>query len=209
MAGEGGAGAHRVCIPRSQNSGAQGKILREFVKNCSPKKGDPFAIRMKGGCNIRNDKRDATGADLSKRQSSNTSFEASSDQLYSFSNMSYIFIPLEDLKNGHYSINAQFTGEVQGISILDSDGEAYYTADATSNGDQIEFDIDGIDDDDPLPAALFVDADRPVSVSYSATATPSAATASPSATTGSGSRLERRLSWVVGIPVVYQVIRGM
>lgn len=115
------------------------------------------------------------------------------------------------LHNGHYSINLQFGGEVQRTLVLDSDGIAYYTNDAASNGDRIEFDVTGIDDDYPLPAAVFVDTHRTISASYSATMTPSSNPTSTSTsietpTSTSSGDVSRRISWASWIPCGIMVL---
>lgn len=177
MAGEGGSGAHRTCISQSQNSGSQGKLFREFVRGCSPGKGKQFMVRMKGGCNFRNGKRDETipVPRIESRDDSDNSlrFNATSDLYFSWGNMSYVYVPLEGLRNGHYKFDIQFKGRVGGIQILDSDGEEYFASNAVSDGHVAEFDIQGAadSDDEALPAGLFLDVEDKIEVTYSAEAT--------------------------------------
>ena len=225
MAAEGGKGAHRVCIPNSQNSGAQARKLGEFVRTCKPARGGKFVVRMKGGCNVRA-KRDgednAPDTDIDvllprqNPESSATSFSASSSTLHQFSNLSYVYVALQDLRNGHYSINLNLQGDVERMLVLDSDGEEYYTG-SGGEASTVEFDIDGIDPDYPLPAALFVDTQKAVNLSYSATAslvssgsaTPSGSGSGPSVPTvtvsGSG-RLGVGLGWGVLVSGVMLVL---
>lgn len=62
---------------------------------------------------------------------------------------------------------------MQGISIIDSDGDEYFRSSSVSTErgqTAIKFDVDSVeDDDDPLPATLVVDTARSVNVSYTAT----------------------------------------
>ncbi|KAJ3494444.1 hypothetical protein NLG97_g4072 [Lecanicillium saksenae] len=179
MAGEGGKGAFRVCIPYSQNSGAQSKLFRRFVSDCSPGKGKQFIVRMKGGCKVRNDRRDLGSNQNSiaaRADNHEATFKASSNALYSWDNMTYMYVPLQELQNGHYSIDVKIEGQVRGLQILDSDGEEHYTAGgAVSNSHTVEFDITDADvegeEPDPVPAGLFLDIDEAVGVSYVAKAT--------------------------------------
>ncbi|XWW96787.1 hypothetical protein V2A60_004767 [Cordyceps javanica] len=194
MAGEGGKGAFRVCIPNAQNSGAQARLFRRFVSDCAPVKGKPFIVRMKGGCRVRNDKREADGGSPLQQQQQQqqqhtaarradgsgqaTTFNASSSVLYSWDNMTYMYVPLPELQDGHYRIAMQFRGEVRGVQVTDSDGDDHYASGATvSDGHVLEFDVtgvdagaDGADETDPLPAGLFLDVDEAVDVSYTAEA---------------------------------------
>ncbi|ATY63863.1 NADP-specific glutamate dehydrogenase [Cordyceps militaris] len=183
MAGEGGKGAFRVCIPNAQNSGAQGRLFRRFVTDCAPEKGKPFVVRMKGGCNVRNGKRAppplpqlVSRADAA---ATTTTYNASSNVLYSWDNLTYMYVPLPALQNGHYRIDVRFRGSVRGVQVTDSDGEDYYatTGAAVEDGHVVEFDVAGVDaqdgeqEPDPLPAGLFLDVDEAVDVSYEAQAT--------------------------------------
>ncbi|RJE24362.1 hypothetical protein PHISCL_03310 [Aspergillus sclerotialis] len=230
MAAEGGKGAHRVCIPNSQNSGAQARKFSEFVRNCDPAEDDKFVIRMKGGCNVRV-KRDGEehstlpGADTDidvllprqESESSPTSFSASSSTLHSFSNLSYVYVALEDLRNGHYSINLSLQGDVERTMVLDSDGEEYYTS-SGGEASTIEFDINGLDPDYPLPAALFVDTQKAVNLSYSATATSASPSASatpsgsgpvvPTVTVSGSGRLGVGLGWGLLVSGVVMLVLG-
>ena len=171
MAAEGGKGAHRVCIPSFQNEGAQGELFRDFVRKCDPPKDGKFMIRMKGGCNVRakrvdkdslQDTNSNTDILLPRQDSSPSSFSASSNTLHQFSNLSYVYVALEELRNGHYSIDLSLQGDVQRVMVLDSDGEEYYASTDGGKGSSIEFDIDGVDPGNPLPAGLFVDTQKAV-----------------------------------------------
>lgn len=181
MAGEGGKGALRTCIQSSQNSGAQGKLFNKFVRNCSPGRGKKFIIRMKGGCNYRNGKRDdAAESTDSPRHSSaerraddgSTAFNASSNVLYSWENNTYMYIPFENLRDGHYSLNLAFSGSVNSLQVLDSQGDSYLESNLVAKGNNFGFDVGGLADagDDGLPAGLFLDVDKAIDVSYKATA---------------------------------------
>lgn len=131
---------------------------------------------------VERDNNKDTTAELVKRQSSST-FAASSDQLHAFSNLSYTAVALRDLKNGHYSLDVQLGGDAQDTLVLDNDGETYYVSEGTSDGENIEFDVIGLDDH-PHPAALFVDSPRALHLSYLGTVTPSSTSASTSTSTG-------------------------
>ncbi|OCK98530.1 uncharacterized protein K441DRAFT_542647 [Cenococcum geophilum 1.58] len=170
------AAVHRLCIPAAQNSGEQGKRFGDFVNKCKPPPGSNFMVRMKGGCNLR--KRDSLDtAAWRKRQAQPAStFEAAGSALRDLGNSSFIYIPFEDLQNGHYHVDTQFQGDILSISVIDSDGDTYFTSEGVSDGRSIDFDVSEVDDDDPMPAALIIDTTRQVNVSYRATVTPSNAT---------------------------------
>jgi hypothetical protein len=156
---------------------------------------------MKGGCRVRNGKRD--DSELLPRQSEeNQTFESSSDILHSWGNMSYVYVPLEDLRNGHYSMDVNFDAEVQGIQVLDRDGEELYAVEAVSNRHSVDFAISGVDDEDPVPAGLFLDVQKAIDVSYSATATP---TSADSATESDIASRVGRMSLGLGIPIAWMM----
>ncbi|OAA77603.1 hypothetical protein LEL_04426 [Akanthomyces lecanii RCEF 1005] len=203
MAGEGGAGAFKVCIPNSQNSGAQGKLFRRFVSDCAPAKGTQFVVRMNGGCNVRNDKRSPASfppQQLATRAEENENrFNASSNVLYSWDNMTYMYVPLPALQNGHYRIEMRLGSgsEVRGVQVTDSDGEDHYASNAAVQSGQhvVEFDITDVDVDageegDELPAGLFLDVDEAVEVSYQANAT-----LNGTAQSGNESKGSRTVGW--------------
>lgn len=213
MAGEGGKGAFRVCIPHSQNSGAQSKLFRRFVSDCSPGKGKPFMVRMKGGCNVRNGKRadnSPPSPPLAPRADGGghgTTFNASSNVLYSWDNMTYMYVPLQELQNGHYRIDVNVSGPVRGLQVLDSDGDEHYTAGAVSDGHVVEFDVSDADvdgDSDPLPAGLFLDVDAAVDVSYAANATLQNPQADIESCADSGLKLPV-VSWFTGAALLLAV----
>ena len=200
MSSDGGAGAHCTCIPVDQNQGQQGERFRKFEGNCGPSKGDCFIVRMKGGCNLR--KRDTPNVtDMEKRQvqMSNTTFEASSNKLSSIGNSSFIYIPFQDLRNGHYNVEVRFEGSIEGISVIDSEGDTYFTFGPT-NQRSVGFDVNDIDDE-PLPAALIIDTTRTVNVSFKATITPSNATVSQTPS-GAGSVVHSANTWLLPFLIV-------
>lgn len=179
MANEGGNNAHRTCIPRNQNQGVQSKVLRQFVRIYKPRQNDPFVLRIRGGCALRNSRakrRILSAHFLSKRQGVATIFDASSDQLRTIgTNVTYVYVPVADLQSGSYKFDMNYNpggGEaiaVQRVEVLDSDGDVYFSSERPVNG-QIVFDVKDIDEDDPVPAGLIVDTSHSVNVSYSATA---------------------------------------
>ncbi|KAF1951917.1 hypothetical protein CC80DRAFT_189468 [Byssothecium circinans] len=204
MSSEGGTGAFRTCIPAAQNSGEQGKRFSDFVNKCKPSKSSSIIVRMRGGC-AGLSKRDFDSVQpLHARQdSASKSFSASSSQLRDIGNASsFIYVPFDDLRNGHYTVNATFGSDITGISVIDSDGDSYYTTGDTPISDDsgkrsVDFYVTDIDDGDLMPAALIIDTGKSQTISYSATATP-AASASASATAGSLSaagRVGEGMSW--------------
>ena len=185
-------------------------------------------IRMKGGCNVRAKRDDEVSPNaetdmdilLPRQYSSPSSFSASSNTLHQFSSLSYVYVALEELRNGHYSIDLSLQGDVQRVMVLDSDGEEYYTSTDGGEGSSIEFDIDGVDPGNPLPAGLFGDTQKAVNLSYSATAkgaspsgnatstsTPSESGPEAPSATGNGScRLSVRSGWVMLVSGVVMLI---
>lgn len=144
---------------------------------------------MKDGCNL-------NGTDLNSvlplqpRQEvsdPDTTFTASGDQLRVLGNdSSFVYIPFNDLRNGHYRMEVSFGGSATGISIIDSDGYAYYSSGNETlpqNGQKsIDFNVSEIADDYPSPAGLIIDTGTSMSVSYSATATLSTSAGAPTST---------------------------
>jgi len=195
MSTEGGSGAFRTCIPAAQNSGEQGKRLKEFVDKCKPTKGSNFVVRMQGGCSGLQKRDYDSVLPLRARQdntvSNTTSFTASGNELREIANASsFIYVPFDDLRNGNYRVDASFEGGVTGITVLDSDGDQYYTSENEPVPDEggkksIDFEVSDIDDGDPMPAALIIDTGTSQSVAYTATATLTSS-ASATATSRSG-----------------------
>jgi hypothetical protein len=195
MSTEGGSGAFRTCIPPAQNSGEQGKRLKEFVDKCKPTKGSNFVVRMQGGCSGLQRRDYDSVLPLWARQdntASNSTFTASGNELREIANASsFIYLPFDDLRNGKYHVDASFEGGVTGITVLDSDGDQYYKSEdspVSDDGGQksIDFEVSDIDDGDPMPVALIVDTGTSQSVVYTATPT---ITSSPSTTATSRSGL--------------------
>ena len=209
MADEGGANAHRACIPKDQNSGAQARVLARFMRQCKPRLGDQFVLRIRGGCRLRSAtaKRDFPSTHvLSKRQQGvATTFDASSDQLRTISpNDTYVYVPLPDLRSGSYTLDTNYdTGgeenmKVQRVEVVDSDGDVYFTSDRPVNG-KIVFDVDDVDEDDPIPAGLIVDTARSINVTYFATATLASNTTSSADRAHLGVKLVG--SWIMAIMI--------
>ena len=211
MAYEGGVNAHRTCIPKSQNSGAQGRVLARFVRQCKPKLNDQFVLRIRGGCELRNRlvKRDGpSGHVLSKRQGVATTFDASSNQLRVISpNDTYVYVPLADLQSGSIALDMKYDAEgaggdvrIQRMEVIDSDGDLYFSTESPITG-TIAFDVDDVDEANPVTAGLIVDTNRSITVSYSATASV-VENSTSSATRVVHSRGNMGMDWILAILVL-------
>ena len=136
MALEGGRGAHRTCIPKSQNQGVQGAILGLFFRTCKPISGQKFVVRILGGCSLRSDKRhisdmevDPVDSPPSLAKRGDNTFSAQDATVIDptgSGNLSHIGLSLEYLKNGIYTLTPQVAGvNFSSMRVIDSEGFEY------------------------------------------------------------------------------------
>ena len=118
-----------MCINWYQNSGTQGPLLGSVVTNCDMQAGDKLLIKIEGGCSqfappLSKIKR--TDAGLRKRQdisisNSNTTLR----NPHGDGSLTYVAVDLGDLGPGTYNLQVSLSGQVDNLTVLDSDGETY------------------------------------------------------------------------------------
>lgn len=215
MAAEGGKGAHKTCINGTQNSGTQAPIFSAFVRNCKPAEGQKFVVRMEGGCRIR-EPEDNTEADgfsrrepgtINRRQSPPIdAFGTAVSEFITVNNMSYVYVPIKDLANGHYRFQMSLKGEAKSVQIMDENGETYYNEPPGPN-QLVEFDVTDINPVYSPPGAMIVEAGESVQISYNATVAPSSNSSGnvttsaipPLPTNDVAAKVGGELSWLMNI----------
>lgn len=153
---EGGGFATRVCVPAQQNSRFQGPLLSNLVRKCDLKKGEKVLVRLKGGCRQFSftPRRDLDNADFildtkeipdSEEEGSHAlsgpvqardvpegpTFDGSTSELldpYEDGSLTYVAIPLGELADGHYELEAKIPGKtVTRAEVVNLYGDAYAT----------------------------------------------------------------------------------
>jgi hypothetical protein len=130
-----------LCIERYQNSGTQGPLLKDLVNNCNLKKGQKVLFRVEGGCPSLSSKRDDHNPNkhlmksakesriLHPREDSSTIHISSSNATLRNPNgdksLTYVAVDLGALDDGHYNLEVNLNGNVDNVTVLDSDGNTY------------------------------------------------------------------------------------
>jgi hypothetical protein len=139
-----GGAQTRLCIPRYQNSGTQGPILREFIKQCGMAAGDKMLIKVEGGCAGRATntspppKRryievpDEIPRALARQAAtSNIAFGSANGTLRNPNgdgSLQYVSLEFDDLVDGVYNVQVSFDNadKVSNVTVVDEDGDDGY-----------------------------------------------------------------------------------
>ncbi|KAK4147305.1 uncharacterized protein C8A04DRAFT_24548 [Dichotomopilus funicola] len=185
---EGGSLATRVCVPRKQNSGFQGPLLGNLVKKCDLKKGEKVLVRLKGGCKQfsftpRRDLHDEdfildsdegthelSGPVQARDVTEGPNFGDSSSELldpYQDGSLTYVAVPLGELADGHYDMEAKFLGKtVVRAEVLNLYGDSYAAIDNPASSERLIFDVT---DNLTISASLVAYTKEKVDLSFSGT----------------------------------------
>jgi len=132
---QGGAGVHRGCVPGRQNQHQVG-ILSTFFQDCSQLgEGDPFVVRIEGGCaGVPPPPAEwiydpVTERDLghSKRQTTNepisiTDTSSELENVHTDDSSKFVALRLDELQQGQYSISVAFNGTADRLTVVDYHG---------------------------------------------------------------------------------------
>ena len=117
-----------MCINWYQNSGTQGPLLGRVVTKCAMSAGDKLLIKIEGGCSQFAPTANTvqTKGILHKRQTisisdSNTTLR----NPFADGSLTYVAVNLGDLGPGTYNLQVSLGGQVDNLTVLDSDGETY------------------------------------------------------------------------------------
>ncbi|KAH6618315.1 hypothetical protein B0J18DRAFT_275982 [Chaetomium sp. MPI-SDFR-AT-0129] len=190
---EGGGLATKVCVPKEQNSKFQGPQLSDLVRECDLKKGEKVLIRLKGGCKQfsftpRQARRDSEDTDfiLDSEETGDShelsgpvqardvpegpNFGDSTSELldpYQDGSLTYVAIPLGELADGHYELDAKIPGKsVVRAEVVNLYGDSYVAVDNPSSSERLVFDVT---DNLTISASLVAYTNEKVELSFSGT----------------------------------------
>jgi hypothetical protein len=153
-------------------------LIQGYRDACQIQVGQKFVVRVSPGCPTGGIKRGLLLADadarFAKREAVLASYNSTLRDPNNDGKRTYVAVELSSLTSGTYQMQTLMNDIVDRVSVLSSEGTAFYSNNSRGSAYQISFQVD-VDPDDELDGAVIAYTHQEVNVSYTATVKPNAA----------------------------------